>query len=123
MAVPWYVWELCRELRRRQTPAEEILWQCLRDRRLDGYKFRRQHPLGRCIADFYCREAKLVIELDGPVHDQPDQRDYDQVREQELKARGLRVLRFKNGEVEKNLAGVLQEISRVLRLSQENVDG
>src|SRR5712692_9925824 len=62
--VPGYVYALCRQLRAQQTPAEEILWEALKDRRLYGFKFRRQHPVGRYIADFCCPEARLVIEID-----------------------------------------------------------
>ena len=62
---PRYVVDLARQLRKDQTTAEQLLWACLRDRRIAGAKFRRQHPLGRYIADFYCHEANLVIELEG----------------------------------------------------------
>ncbi len=108
--VPGYVYELCRQLRAKQTPAEQVLWEVLRDRRLHGFKFRRQHPLGRYIADFCCPEARLVVEIDGKVHDRPEQKDYDQIREEEIKARGLRVLRFRNDEIDGNLEKVLQSI-------------
>ena len=60
--------ERARELRKQQTPTEEILWECLRDRRLLNTKFRRQHNIGQFIADFYCHPARLVIELDGEIH-------------------------------------------------------
>ncbi|MGE0825937.1 MAG: DUF559 domain-containing protein [Candidatus Binatia bacterium] len=108
--VPGYVYELCRQLRAEQTPAEQILWEVLRGRRLHGFKFRRQHPLGRYIADFCCPEAGLVIEIDGKVHDRPEQKNYDQIREEEIKARGLQVLRFGNDEIDDDLEKVLQSI-------------
>ncbi len=101
--VPGYIYQLCREARANLTPAEQILWEVLRDRRLGGWKFRRQHPLGRYIADFYCADARLAIELDGPIHDRVDQKDYDRVRQEELQARGIRVLRLTNGQVEQSL--------------------
>src|SRR5439155_19324369 len=109
-----YVYALCRQLRIQQTPAEQILWEALRDRRLQGFKFRRQHPLGRYIADFCCPEAKLVIEIDGKVHDRPEQKDYDQIREEEIKARNFQMIRFRNDEIENNLEPVLQTIAAIL---------
>ncbi len=112
--VPGYVYALCRQLRAQQTPAEEILWEVLRDRRLYGFKFRRQHPIGRYIADFCCPEAGLVIEIDGKIHDLPRRKDYDQIREEEIKARNLRVIRFSNDEIVNDLEQVLQTITAFL---------
>ncbi len=65
--VPGYIYDLCRKLRRKPTDAEKVLWECLRSSRLKGLKFRRQHPLGRYMADFYCSEARLVIDLNGKI--------------------------------------------------------
>jgi very-short-patch-repair endonuclease len=93
------------------------LWEHLRARRLAGWKFRRQHPLGRYIADFYCAEGALVVELDGRGHRREDQREYDQIRDTELGARGLSVLRIQNGEIVADLAHVLQRIEEALPLS------
>ena len=73
--------ELARELRKRQTSAETLLWQLLRDRRLLGFKFRRQHQFGDYVADFYCHEAKLVIECDGRVHQASERWQHDQNRD------------------------------------------
>lgn len=92
--VPGYVFELCRKLRVEGTEPEKMLWQCLRGRGFAGLKFRRQHPIGRYIADFYCAEAKLVLELDGPHHEDLEEREYDAIRDEYLNARGLRILRF-----------------------------
>ena len=97
-----------RELRQQQTPAEEILWLCLRGRRLCGAKFRRQHNIGRFIVDFYCHEARLAIEVDGGVHDTQKERDAE--RDAWLAASGLTVLRFENEAVSDRLEGVLREI-------------
>ncbi|MBD2424671.1 endonuclease domain-containing protein [Phormidium sp. FACHB-1136] len=105
--VPGYIYALCRELRKEQTSAEGLLWAALRNRQLEGLKFRRQHPLGRYIADFYCAERRLVIELDGAVHDLPDQQEYDRIREDIIRAQNLTVLRFRNEAVETDLEGVL----------------
>jgi very-short-patch-repair endonuclease len=73
--IPEVLLERAKELRQTQTPAEEILWECLRDRRLHNAKFRRQHNIDRFIADFYCHQAQLVIELDGEVHSTSQERD------------------------------------------------
>jgi very-short-patch-repair endonuclease len=101
-----------RQLRYEQTPAEAKLWDFLRDRQLDGYKFRRQHPIGRFIVDFYCPEQKLVVEIDGPVHH--EQTDRDEERTQVLQASGYRVYRWTNEQVEENLAEVLNVLQRFL---------
>ena len=101
-----------RDLRARQTPAEQYLWHHLRAGRLDGYRFRRQQPLGPYILDFYCAAAKLVIEVDGPVH--AHQREYDRVRDVFIAAHGLHVLRFSNDAVLSGIEGVLSAIRRAL---------
>ena len=97
-----------KELRQQMTPAEQKLWQRPRAHRLDGLKFRRQHPLGPFIADFYCAEHRLVIEIDGGIHVQQAERD--QVRTEQFEAYGYRVIRFKNTEVEQNIEKVLEKI-------------
>ena len=99
-----------RDLRRRMTPAEERLWDALRGRRLSGTKFRRQHPFGPFVVDFCCRATRLVIELDGGVHD--DQTEQDAARTAILAAYGFRVLRFRNEEVFADLDAVLARIAR-----------
>jgi len=105
--------EAARRLRQELTPAESILWQALRGHQLDGLKFRCQHPVGRFILDFYCPSAKLVIEVDGGIHDQ--QQVYDQARTEKLEAFGYRVLRFTNDQVMKDLSAVLEQISQAAR--------
>ncbi len=97
-----------RELRRELTPIEVILWQRLRYRRLAGLKFRRQHPIGPFITDFYCAERKLVIEIDGDTH--AKQRRYDASRTAWLEEHGIKVIRFNNRDVLDNLPGVLEMI-------------
>ena len=101
-----------RELRQSLTKAEKILWEYLRNRKLDGFKFRRQHPVDKFIADFYCHEKKLVIELDGSVHDEKMNAQYDEARSYELKGSGIMVIRFRNSEVENNISFVLNEIRK-----------
>ena len=83
---PGYVIGLARRFRRDQTAAEELLWHHLRDRRLSGAKFRRQHPIGRYIADFCCDDAGLIVELVGAVHEKPDRQEYDRVRQNVIEA-------------------------------------
>ncbi len=103
--------ERARELRREMTPAEKKLWARLRTNRLEGLHFRRQQVIEPYIVDFYCHQAGLVVEVDGGVHQ--DQEDYDQKRDEDLRARGLRVVRFTNTEVNQNIEGVLAEILRL----------
>src|SRR5688500_5946222 len=93
------LFEYARDLRKNETSAEDLLWRNLRDRKLDGLKFRRQHPLDKFIADFYCHEKRLVIEVDGSVHDSRDAKESDEGRTYELKELGITVLRFRNEEV------------------------
>ena len=102
--------ERAKELRKPQTPAEELLWQELRRGKLDGLKFRRQHPIHRAIADFCCTELKLIVELDGSVHDLVDQAIHDRVRDEWLSERGYTILRFPNDQVESDLENVLEII-------------
>ena len=98
-----------RKLRRDATDAERILWRALRESAL-SWNFRRQHPIGRHIADFACPEQKLVIEIDGGQH--ALQQDEDAARTAALGRLGYRVLRFWNNEVMENCAGVLEAICR-----------
>jgi very-short-patch-repair endonuclease len=99
-----------RDFRHPLTPAEAKVWQEVRSRQL-GFKIRRQHPIGRFIADFYCAEAKLVIEIDGDVHAQLSQEEHDRARDAWLAERGYAVIRFPARQVEQDLAGVLCRIT------------
>jgi very-short-patch-repair endonuclease len=101
-----------RQLRQQQTPAEKFLWELLRDRRFLDAKFRRQHTLGSYIADFYCHQAHLVIELDGDIHQNQTLRDQD--RDQWMQANGLTVLRFPNDAVYQKTAEVLNAIAETI---------
>lgn len=100
------------KLRENETEAEKLLWAHLSKKQLSGLKFRRQHPISEFIVDFYCHSKKLVIELDGEIHDQVDQKDYDAGRQHELENFGLKVLRFKNREVFDDLKLVLESIRK-----------
>jgi very-short-patch-repair endonuclease len=101
------------ELRWNQTPQEEKLWFGLRRNKL-GFKWRRQHSIGGYIADFYCPKKKLVIELDGSQHSEKGSKEYDKNRTNFLEGAGIKVLRFKNNEIENNLIKVLGKIKKEL---------
>jgi very-short-patch-repair endonuclease len=100
-----------RALRRSPSPPESLLWQQLRTRP-KGLKFRRQHPFGPFIVDFYCPAAKLVVEVDGDSHDMGDRPVRDGRRDIWLKERGFRVLRFTAGEVMKDVGSAVMAILR-----------
>ena len=104
--------EFRKELRNNATPAESYLWKALQKKQLDGKKFRRQQSIGNYIVDFYCPSENLVIELDGQVHMNPVNADYDLKRTEFLFSKGLKVIRFENEEVFKNLDMVLEAIRR-----------
>ncbi|MCX8105677.1 MAG: endonuclease domain-containing protein [Ignavibacterium album] len=99
-----------KELRSNLTYAEVFFWQQVKDRQLDGRKFRRQTSIGSYIVDFYCPEEKLVIELDGEVHFNEEAIKYDEDRTKYIESLGLKVIRFENNEVLKNTEYVLNEI-------------
>lgn len=111
---------LARSLRKNMTPSEKIMWDILRRKKLSGYKFLRQHPVFYriekdrvefFIADFYCAELKLVIEIDGPVHDMRDQ--YDKERDMKLESKGIFVVRIKNEEFDNTLT-VLCKLDQIM---------
>ena len=110
--IPDYVLELCREFRTNPTETEQLLWKCLRNGQIQGLRFRRQHPIGRYIADFYCHSVKLIIEIDGGIHLEADRSKYDSVRQEALESGGFRVIRFTDAEIRSNPAAVLREIAR-----------
>ena len=100
--------KFARRLRQKQTDAERLLWFRLRDRRLVGWKFKRQVPIDRFIVDFFCPDAKLILEIDGGQHD--ERRARDENRTASLESKGYLVLRFWNNDVIGNMEGVLEEI-------------
>jgi very-short-patch-repair endonuclease len=103
-----------RRLRNNATEAERLLWRHLKGRQLSGTKFRRQQGIGTFIADFYCPEYRLVIEVDGPTHWTKEEKEYDVMRESFIKQFGIRVIRFTNEEVYRNLDAVLARIAEEL---------
>ena len=108
--------DTARRLRRKQTEWEHNLWTRLRRRQLKGFKFRRQHPIGPFFADFFCPEAKLVIEIDGPQH--ADELARDESRTGFLRDAGYRVLRFWNHEIRAEIDTVMQRIADALEQSR-----
>jgi very-short-patch-repair endonuclease len=106
--VPPVLLERARLMRHGAAPAEQKLWWCLRARRLDGLKFKRQHPVGPFVADFYCAEHRLVLEADGASH--VDRTEYDEARTRWLNDHGYRVVRYENGDVHEHLDAVLEDI-------------
>jgi len=110
-----------RALRREMTPSEKQLWYALRKGQL-GFKFRRQHPIGPYIADFYSREAHLVVEIDGATHSEPGAMEYDYQRDAYMRSLGLDILRFSAQEVQQNLEGVCLAILNQCQLRVESVE-
>lgn len=99
------------ELRQNMPEPERKLWALLRNQRM-GVKFRRQHGIGHYIADFYCPELKLVIEIDGVSHESEAAQNYDQIRSEFMQALGIRTIRFGNKEVMQNTEGVQQYLQQ-----------
>jgi very-short-patch-repair endonuclease len=99
-----------RSLRQCETPPEELLWLALRNRQIGGLKFRRQHPVGRYVVDFYCHDASLVVEVDGMSHDCKAAADAQKTAY--LESQGLRIVRVTNADVMRDLDAVTREIAR-----------
>jgi very-short-patch-repair endonuclease len=99
-----------RSLRLGATGPERILWTKLNRSQLGGFRFRRQHPIGNYVLDFYCPEVRLCIELDGFSHDAAEQMQKDRIRDERLQSSGVEILRFSNQEVRENLVGVAETI-------------
>ncbi len=114
------LFELAEELRAKMTPAEKILWNAIKINEWH-LKFRRQHPVSIYIADFYCHQVKLVIELDGGYHDNKEVKIYDEARENDIKKFDISVLRFKNEEVFNNLENVLNKIAATINNLKKDI--
>ena len=121
-AIPPGHFERSRELRHEASPPERMLWSALRNKQL-GYKFRRQHPIGPYIADFYSREAHAVVEVDGSTHFTEESVAYDAGRDAYMRALDLDVLRFTTAEVQQNLQGVCLAIQDQCRQKTESPQG
>jgi very-short-patch-repair endonuclease len=118
--------QVCRDLRRRQTKAEKIFWEAVRRKAFFGKKFYRQYAifhdyLGKetfFVADFYCHSEKLVVELDGKIHDYT--KHHDAMRTELINSNGIRVIRYKNEEVENNIEDVMRRLERELDIKQNS---
>ncbi len=104
------LFEQSREFRKNPTQAEAILWEHLRNRKSGNYKFRRQHPVGKYILDFYCAEARIGIEVDGGIHQEPEQSLHDIQRSLDLAELGIEIIRFWNSDITNNCDEALQQI-------------
>ena len=111
----WIIHKQARDLRKRETKTEKILWSLLSNKKL-GVKFRRQHPISQFIADFYCHELKLVIEVDGEIHLHKENIEYDKMRTSVFNDHGISVIRFTNREILKNPGEVLTAIEKLVTL-------
>jgi cyclase len=108
-----FLFERAKQLRNNMTDAENALWMHLKQG-ISGCKFRRQHPMGVYIADFYCHKAKLIIEIDGGIHNDPEVMEIDKMREKEIIGWGYKVIRFTNEEVMCDVVNVLSKIKMLL---------
>ena len=115
MDAPGITRQRAQDLRKRMSPAEAVLWRCLRGQKLDDLKFRRQHPCGPYILDFYCDGAKLAVEIDGLAHGEEHQRTHDLRRDGWLRSQGVRTLRVEAKWVRTDLDGLLRRIAQVAR--------
>jgi uroporphyrinogen-III synthase len=97
-------------LRKNQTYAERLLWKILKSRKFENLKFRRQHPIDNYIVDFYCKEKGLIIEIDGPFHEDDEKKMKDKIRQRYLESKGYRILRFKDSEITRSVDNVLTKI-------------
>jgi imidazole glycerol-phosphate synthase subunit HisF len=113
------VFAKAKELRNTMTEAEIVLWNYLKEG-VNGVKFRRQHALGIYIADFYCHKAKLVIEVDGSIHQVEEVKKQDEQKQKDLEQSGYKVIRFTNNEVMANAADVLNKIDLTLKTCLNN---
>jgi very-short-patch-repair endonuclease len=111
------IFEKASALRKNMTPAEKILWNELRNRKIFKVKFRRQHPIDIFIVDFYCHEYKLAIELDGEIHLQKKVMEHDDGRSHDLEKLGIIILRFTNNQIYNNISNVKNDILKAISLS------
>jgi very-short-patch-repair endonuclease len=111
--------ENAKKIRANQTLAEKMLREELRTNKLLGLRFKRQHPIGTFVADFYCHSVRLVIEVDGGYHDSTEQTEYNSGKTQEIEQVGVKVTRFTNTEVESSIKSVIERIKTICIERQE----
>ena len=107
------IFERAEQLRKNPTYEEKLLWQVLKVNQL-GVRFKRQHPIWLYIADFYCHELKLVIEVDGSIHDVKEVMDHDKLREEDIISFGIKVIRFRNKEIRTEIEIVIDKIRIII---------
>jgi cyclase len=112
---PQILFDFAKQLRDRPTEAEDFLWKQLSNKKILGFRFKRQHPILYFIADFYCHQAKLVVEVDGGYHQVPAQYEYDCNRDSELEELGIKIIRFRNEQVLFDIDATLQKIEEELK--------
>ena len=110
------------KLRKNMTEAESKLWSLLRKKKVEGKRFRRQHPVNKFIVDFYCHECKLVIEVDGGIHQRAEQKEYDTGRTYELEQLGLKVIRFTNSQVLQQPGMVIERIKETIKIHYDKAN-
>jgi len=113
------IFQRAEELRKNPTHEEFLLWQYLKANKM-GVRFKRQHPISMYIADFYCHELQIVIEVDGSVHNLKEVKESDAIREDDIKSFGIKVIRFTNSEIRNNIEGVIKELESILNEIRTN---
>ena len=111
---------LARSLRKNATIQERRLWNLLKNRQFYNLKFKRQQPIGDYIVDFICKEAKIIIEVDGGQHNEPENIEYDKTRTEYLNNLGYKVVRFWNNEIYENIEGVVLRLKEEINPHQEH---
>ena len=110
--------DVAKILRKNLTPQEKKLWQILRNHQFYGYEIRRQYPISDYVADFICREKKIIIEIDGGLHNKDVNIEMDNLRTKKLEELGYKVVRFWNNEIDKNIEGVYEELKVVFGINE-----
>ena len=111
---------LARNLRKNSTIQERRLWNLLKNRQFHNLKFKRQQPIGDYIVDFICKEAKIIIEIDGRQHNEPENIEYDKTRTEYLNTLGYKVIRFWNNEIYENIESVILRLKEEINPHQEH---
>jgi very-short-patch-repair endonuclease len=109
-----------RQLRRDQTPAEELVWRFLRNRRTKNFKFRRQYSVDKFVIDFYSPELKLAVEIDGDIHDLPTQKEHDIARQSYLEGFGIKFIRIRNEELFTNTDKAFDRIEEMIKVLEQS---
>ena len=111
---------LARNLRKNSTIQERRLWNLLKNRQFHNLKFKRQQPIGDYIVDFICKDAKIIIEIDGGQHNEPENIEYDKSRTEYLNTLGYKIIRFWNNEIYENIEGAILRLKKEINPHQEH---